>query len=122
SGANQRAPVHEYPILKHAEARIMVTTNENAIREVVREVLAQLESNGSRLNAGRNGHASATGEWGIFDTVDQAAAAAQDGFRQLADVGLEERRQIVQIVKTICVEQAEELGRMEMEETKIGRL
>ncbi len=100
----------------------MVTTNENAIREVVREVLAQLGSNGSRLNAGRNGHASATGEWGIFDTVDQAATAAQDGFRQLADVGLEERRQIIQIVKTICVEQAEELGRMEMEETKIGRL
>ena len=100
----------------------MVTTNENAIREVVREVLAQLGSNGSRVNAGRNGHISAAGEWGIFDTVDQAAAAAQDGFRQLADVGLEERRQIVQIVKTICVEQAEELGRMEMEETKIGRL
>ena len=99
----------------------MVAANENAIREVVREVLTQLGRNGAAPEPRHNGH-TASGDWGVFETVDQAAAAAQDGFRQLCDVGLEERRQIVQIVKNICVGQAEELGRLEYEETKIGRL
>lgn len=99
----------------------MVTANESAIREVVREVLQQLGQNNGTSKVHRHAGPVA-GDWGVFETVDEAAAAAADGFRQLSEVGLEERRQIVEIIKHICTEDAEELGRLEYEETKIGRL
>ena len=41
---------------------------------------------------------------------------------RLSDSPLATRRAIIDIVRKICDEQAEELGRLEFEETKIGRL
>ena len=98
----------------------MIQANEQAIRDVVREVLAQLGKSAGN-GRGANGHARG-GDWGVFDTVDEAVAAALDGFVQLSRAGLAERDAIVNLVKDICFEQAEELGRLEFEETKIGRL
>ena len=99
----------------------MIQANEQAIREVVREVLAQLGKAPANGN-GRTGGGRSAGDWGVFDTVDEAVTAAQDGFRQLGEVGLEVRDRIVRIVKDLCFDQAEELGRLEYDETKIGRL
>ncbi|MDA1013010.1 MAG: aldehyde dehydrogenase EutE [Planctomycetota bacterium] len=90
---------------------------ETAIRQVVQEVLAQL---GSRTNGATR--PSTGGDWGVHQTVDAAAAAANDGFQQLKKASLEDRGKVIECVRRICDEQAEELGRLEMEETKIGRL
>ena len=98
----------------------MVQATEAAVREVVQEVLAQLghaaparaASNGSR--AGDSG--------GVFRTVDNAVAAATAAFERLQDASLEDRTRAIECVRRICDEQAEELGRMELEETGIGRL
>ena len=90
-------------------------STEQTIRQVVQEVLTQL--------AGRHGNANTTGNrWGVFDSVDEAVAAAQKGFEQLTRASLEQRKTAINIVKRMCDEQAEELGRLEFEETKIGRL
>ena len=67
----------------------MIQANEQAIREVVREVLAQL---GKPVNGNGRGTSGYGGDWGVFETVDQAVAAAKDGFVQLSQVGLAERR------------------------------
>jgi aldehyde dehydrogenase len=91
---------------------------ETAIRNVVQEVLAQM---GRRNGSGSNG-SNGSNNWGVFDNVDAAVEAANDGFRQLSNAPVSARRKIVDIVKTMCDEQAEELGRLELEETKIGRL
>ena len=48
--------------------------------------------------------------------------AAEAAFGQYRKRPLSCRRKAVECIRTICVEQAEELGRMELEETKIGRL
>lgn len=91
---------------------------ETAIRSVVQEVLAQ-------LNQPANGSATTTqtdGDWGVFTCVDQAVQAATDAFQKLKQATLEDRAKAIQLVKSICEEQAEELGRLEFEETKIGRL
>lgn len=119
---------------------------ELTIRTVVEEVLAQLgkRPNGtkppaaSRQPSAANGrgipvvsvhshHSPLTthrssGNWGVFQTVDEAVAAATDAFEQLRNKTLADRAKAVQIVKEMCERQAEELGRMELEETKIGRL
>ena len=91
---------------------------ETAIRSVVQEVLAQ-------LNKPANGSATATqydGDWGVFTCVDQAVQAATDAFQKLKQATMEDRAKAIELVKSICEEQAEELGRLEFEETKIGRL
>ena len=48
--------------------------------------------------------------------------AAADAQKQFEARGLEERRQAIACIRKICTEQAETLGREELEETKIGRL
>src|SRR5580704_8265502 len=99
----------------------MIQANEQAIRQVVQEVLAQLgKRGGGAFPGGENGHAN--GDWGVFRTVDDAVAAATSGFEKFRDVSMENRAKAVACVYRICDEQAEELGRMELEETKIGRL
>jgi aldehyde dehydrogenase len=96
----------------------MIQANEHAIRQVVEEVLTQL---GKRPKASsRNGHRD--GDWGVFGSVDQAVAAAGDAFKKLSAAKLADRAKAVECVRRICDDQAEDLGRLELEETKIGRL
>ena len=91
---------------------------EQAVRQIVQEVLTQISSGGGN-GAPVNG---AAGNWGVFNDVDQAVKAAQAGFEQLSRASMEDRAKAIDIVKTMCDEQAEELGRLEFEETRIGRL
>ena len=97
----------------------MIQANEQAIRQVVQEVLAQL---GRRPGAAGGNGATRNGDWGVFKTVDDAVAAANDGFKKLRDASMEDRAKAIACVYRICDEQADELGRLELEETKIGRL
>src|SRR5439155_4398978 len=60
--------------------------------------------------------------FGLFDDVSAAVAAAASAQREVERRGLEDRRKAVACIRKICSEQAEELGREELEETKIGRL
>lgn len=92
------------------------TPNEQTIRQVVQEVLAQL---GKSYPAGKS-HKS--GDWGVFQSVDEAVAAATEGFRKLSDSPVAHRVKAIECIKQLCETQAEELGRAELEETKIGRL
>ena len=90
---------------------------EQAIRQVVEEVLSQLRTSGLPKSAEpRNG------DWGVFDSVDQAVDAAQAGFQKLQNASMADRAKALECVRAICSEQADELGRLEFEETKIGRL
>ena len=96
----------------------MIQANEQAIRNVVQEVLAQLGKrpvNGSTV-------AGDASDWGVCSSVDQAVQVAQAGFEQLSNASMEDRTKAIECVRQICDQQAEELGRMELEETKIGRL
>ena len=92
---------------------------EQTIRAVVQEVLQQIGKPGG---APSRGLSRRTGDWGVFDSVDDAVAAAGDAFEKLKTISLEDRNRAVQIVKDICFNQAEPLGRAELEETQIGRL
>jgi aldehyde dehydrogenase len=89
-----------------------------AIRQVVQEVLAQL---GKKIETSPR-EAKADGDWGVFQSVEQAVAAATEGFRQLSEAPLAARAKAIECVRQICDTQAEELGAAEMAETKIGRL
>ena len=66
--------------------------------------------------------AAADGRLGVFDDVDEACAAAAHSYRQLKEKGVAGRVKVIEIVKRMSSENAEAWGRMELEETKIGRL
>lgn len=120
-----------------------MNASESTIRTVVEEVLAELGkqprgssngggpharfgipvvSTGSPRPASPVGYAGGAGSYGVFQSVDEAVAAAGEAFRQLQKKTLEDRAQVVRIVKSLCEQNAETWGREELEETKIGRL
>jgi aldehyde dehydrogenase len=64
----------------------------------------------------------AGGRWGVFEDVGEAVAAASAAQKNFQALGLDARKKAVDCVRKICVGRADELGRDEYEETKIGRL
>src|SRR5207253_6193924 len=89
-------------------------------RSVVAEVLTHMRNRTTPPTTnGKNGHGAA---WGVFQDVDGAVNAAVKAQREFEGRGLEDRRKAVACIRRICSEQAETLGREELEETKIGRL
>ncbi|HTI98362.1 MAG TPA: aldehyde dehydrogenase [Dongiaceae bacterium] len=116
----------------------MSAVNETLIRDVVAEVLGRLggapaapqpaaASTATNHSCGCNGKAvaaapAARGKFGVFADANEACAAAQESFLQLKQKGVAARRKIEEIVKTLAERNAEAWGRLEFEETKIGRL
>jgi aldehyde dehydrogenase len=93
---------------------------EDLIRNVVQEVLAQMGNGVSATNGKAPSRSS--GNLGVFSSVDDAVSAAESSFQEFRKRPIADRRKAVELIRKICVDQAEELGRLELEETKIGRL
>ncbi len=92
---------------------------EDVIQSVVREILSQM--GGSALGNGQPRPRPA-GDLGVFASVNDAVAAAEAAFQTFRSRPIADRKKAVEAIRHICVSQADELGRMELEETKIGRL
>ena len=92
---------------------------EQLIADIAREVVARLRTQMQQPPISRNG---AMGQDGVFATVDEAVDAAYEAQKKVAAMSLEERGRMIAIIRGICNDRREELGRMEFEETKVGRL
>jgi len=89
--------------------------DESIIRNVVAQVLAEV-GNAPPATSGF------TGRYGIFDCADEAVRAAREAFEKLSERTIEDRKRIIDHIRRISIDQKVELGTMEMNETKIGRL
>jgi aldehyde dehydrogenase len=98
-----------------------VQVTDELVRGVVQQVLAQLR-NGQAGPTANGRKVAASGQRGVFQDVESAVKAATSAQRAFEARGLEDRRKAVACIRKICTEQAETLGREELEETKIGRL
>ncbi|HEX3797552.1 MAG TPA: aldehyde dehydrogenase family protein [Verrucomicrobiae bacterium] len=114
--------------------------NEALVRDVVAEALARLNggamarpaqaaapAKAAEHECGCGGKAKSSapalrGKYGVFQDANEACAAAQESFRQLQAKGVAARRKIEEIVKSLAEKNAEQWGRIEFDETKIGRL
>jgi aldehyde dehydrogenase len=92
---------------------------EDLIRNVIQQVLSQMGTGGPATNGSA---ARPSGKDGVYPTADAAVLAAEAAFGHYRKRPLADRKQAVACIRAICSEQAEELGRMELEETRIGRL
>lgn len=94
------------------------------LKAIVEEVLTRLRETGAieapspkpekkqRMRSGS----------GVFADAASAIEAAHEAYLQLSGKGVAGRERIVQIVKRICREKAQEWGQLEFVETQIGRL
>ncbi|MFL5338921.1 MAG: aldehyde dehydrogenase family protein [Gemmataceae bacterium] len=98
---------------------------EDLIRGVVAEVLAGMRAPRSGAIAAVAAPAAPAPThrgWGVFGSVDDAVTAATQAQKAFEKRKLDDRRKAIDCVRRICKEQAAQLGREELEETKIGRL
>jgi aldehyde dehydrogenase len=118
---------------------VVMQVNEQAIRDVVEQVLARIqlpppaEKSAQRSNSdsGCDGQKQQPcdcenrqheGRNGLFANVDEAVSAASAAFEQLSKRPIEDRKRIIAHIRRVSIDQCVELGTMEMEETQIGRL
>lgn len=118
----------------------MSAVNEALIRDIVGEVLGRLggapaprtsapaPAPAAKADCGCGGKGATTsapalrGRFGVFQDANEACVAAHEAFLQLQKAGVAARTKIVDIVKTMAEANAETWGKIELEETKIGRL
>jgi aldehyde dehydrogenase len=96
----------------------MSTSTDPMIAAIIEEVLERLKP----ALAGQMPARQAAGGDGVYSTVDDAVKAAHAAQKQFAARTLADRGEVIAIVRRLCVERAEELGKMEFEESRIGRL
>ena len=96
----------------------MVQIDETLVRSVVEQVLVA----DGRAAAPPSANGSYQGRHGQFTDVNSAVAAAREAFERLSAMTIDDRRRIIGHIRRISIEQCVELGTMEMEETRIGRL
>ncbi len=94
---------------------------EQLIADIAREVIARLQLHLPASPAAQRAAAPASAD-GVFETVDEAVAAAGEAQKRVADMSLEQRGRMIAIIRRICEDRAQELGKQELEETGIGRL
>jgi aldehyde dehydrogenase len=110
-----------------------MTSQERVIADIAKEVVARLRTqmqipSVAAPNLPAAAWVSGTADAGVatrdgvFAIVDHAANAAEAAQRKVAEMSLEERGRMISIIRRICTDRCEELGRMELQESKVGRL
>ena len=106
---------------------------QQVIAEIAREVVSRLRAQmqatpASTAKLPANGAATAARSTaqglgdGIFATVDEAVNAAYEAQKRVEEMSLADRKRLTDIIVRICNDRREELGKLEMDETKVGRL
>ncbi|MGD0681709.1 MAG: aldehyde dehydrogenase [Terracidiphilus sp.] len=95
---------------------------DQVIADIAKEVVARLRVQMQLPDKPAAPTPSVAARDGVFSTVDEAVNAAYEAQKRLAALSLDERDKMVKIIVRICNDRREELGRMELEETKVGRL
>ena len=96
---------------------------EQLVAEIAKEVVARLRVQlQSQVRSSVPATPAAASRDGVFATVDEAVNAAFEAQKKVAAMSFDERKRMTGIIIRICNDRREELGRMELEETKVGRL
>jgi len=91
-------------------------------KEVVARLRVQMQASPVAAHAAAPAPHFSVAHDGVFLTVDEAVSAAFEAQKKVAALSLADRKRIVDIIVRICNDRREELGRMELDETRVGRL
>lgn len=96
--------------------------NEENIRSLVGEIVRELDLSGFDASGAGSTRAAGQDRAGIFTDLDGALKAAEQSHLELMNMTLEKRREIVQGMRNTICDNLEELARMAVEETGMGRV
>ena len=92
--------------------------SEKEIQEIIREVIKNIASEidtSNRVNI-------SVGNWGVFKDMNDAVEAAHIAFQEFKDRSIQCRKKITDAVRQMILDHKEELARMTVEETGMGRV
>lgn len=98
--------------------------DQSQIDLIVKKVLERLEQNGkyrTTPSACSSPVLASTGD-GIFNDMEQAIEAAAVAQSVLKDMTLEKRKEIIDAIRQVGIDNAEEFAKRTVEETKMGRV
>jgi aldehyde dehydrogenase len=97
---------------------------EQMVAEIAKEVVSRLQAhmNGGGTQAAASAAPAAAGNDGVFETVDEAVKASAEAQKKVAGLSLEERGKIIAIIRDLCESRKQEFGKLELDETGLGRL
>lgn len=100
--------------------------NEQAIKDIVQEVIARLQTGedsiGTRFTGVSSNDMGALGKHGIYDDMNEAIAAAKKAQTIVRNMSMDQREKIITIIRRKIHEQAEIFARMGVEETGMGNV
>lgn len=97
-----------------------MTIDEKLIERIVQQVTQELNGGGSTATAASAPAGSSTELKYLYDDIDEAVNAAYAAQREFLKFRIEDRKRITDSIKSLCMAHAEELAKMELEETHYG--
>ena len=94
--------------------------NENQLQELVRSVVQQVISKSDISGYTKN--YSSSGDWGVFENMNDAVEAAHEAFLKFKGCSVQCRKKFIEAVKQMTLDHKEKLAEMTVEETKMGRV
>lgn len=97
------------------------SASRDMIARVVAEVVRELSQ---RSPSATTGTTSGVGQWGVFETMDEAVTAAARGQREYMERSMAERRRYIDVIKAVATvpENLEYMARETVEQTGMGRV
>jgi acyl-CoA reductase-like NAD-dependent aldehyde dehydrogenase len=95
--------------------------DEKVISSIVQKVVSQLAQEG-KISPPTSLRRAFEGRNGLFSDLEVAIGAAEEAQRRLVDNTLEKRKEIIVAIRQAALDNADLLGQMEYNETKMGRL
>ena len=89
---------------------------KDLVQNIVRQVITQ-----NRIDTNSTGSTD-KGDWGVFDDMNDAVEAAFEAFLLFKERSKQCRKTITDSVRQMTLDHKEELARMTVEETKMGRV
>ncbi len=98
-----------------------INWTEAQIEQIVKNVMGAIDANGS--DAITYDAVSYCGRKfiGIYETMEDAIAAAEEGYRAIRAMRVEDREKLITSIRNLCREEAPILGRLGVAETRMGR-
>jgi propionaldehyde dehydrogenase len=96
-----------------------MAVDENKIASIVKSVLENMEK--ESLSSKTDKNIPKDGKRGIFSELESAVSAAVKAQKEYKEVSKEKRRELIEAVRNISVDNAERLGRMAVDITGLGR-
>ena len=89
--------------------------SEEQIRKIVEEVVSRVVTSGAAANG-----AFSSGDGGVFPSIDAAVQAATRAQSELVSMTLEKRRAMIEAIRRVSRDSAEDFSRRALDETGMG--